>query len=117
MWLPHSIGCLSAKSQFGRLLEIDFPLLFELLVSLVVRKMWWFGNGNVKGRGLICLIMRSILAPAVYGCLCDIEGRNLRIFQGQASVVDQVSTQSVNAIRDSQSFRRGVLSKELLIRC
>lgn len=63
------------QSQLGRLLEIDSPLLFEILLSLVVWKMWWFGNGNVKGRGLKCLIKRSILAPAVYGCLCDMEGK------------------------------------------
>lgn len=72
--------------------------------SILEDAVVWF-NGNMKGKSMKCLIMRSIVAAAVYVIWKE---RNLRVFQGCSSAVDHVSIQFVNTIRDFLSSRRGV---------
>lgn len=83
--------------MWGKIPTSGVPSILEDAVA-------WF-NGNVKGKNLKCLIMRSIVAAAV-----DViwKERNLRVFQGCSSAVDHVSIQFVNTIRDFLSSRRGV---------
>ncbi|KAI8551744.1 hypothetical protein RHMOL_Rhmol06G0210100 [Rhododendron molle] len=64
----------------------------------------WF-NLNVQGKSSRSLLMRSILAAAVYLIWRE---RNLRFSQGKTLHVELLALQLVNSIRDFLSSRRGV---------